>query len=438
MQKKLIVFTAILAVCVITFYACKKQESPPQKTDLITEAKKYFDNNVVNQQKTLGAIESNGFSLDKKTDWNSPNIEKVQSYELVKVPLLFPHKIYYSTDGGKTKKTFISQSFLSMFKNTAGKMVAEVVYKIPSGKSMAGRFDGRILVTDWNGNIKRSYIYNNGISTRSQTSVSIRKTGVKTEGFSCTDTDFYQDVYYGGEYQGTTYLYTKTECALDMSGGGASGGGGGTDGTGGDGPDYSGGGGGGGGASGNYSVKDINDKFKTPCFSSTLAEVRNDALQNTVSKILNNIFGSSDKLNLDFVEANLKPGEDGETDGGSVSGDYRNLTITLNTTDLKNSSKEYVAATILHEVIHGYFRAVNENKLLDHNDMGLFYIDKMAAGIKEVYPTISNDDATALAWGGVHESYAWSELVRKDPAAAKKILDTNTKYKAGTSGIKCN
>jgi hypothetical protein len=169
-----------------------------------------------------------------------------------------------------------------------------------------------------------------------------------------------------------------------------------------------------------------------------LTEVRSNVLENTVSKILKNTFGSTDKLNLDFGEANLQKGVDGETNGGSVSGGYKNITITLNTTDLRNASKEYIAATIMHEVLHGYFRAVNENKLLDHNDMGLFYIDKMAAGIREIYPTISVNDANALAWGGVHESYTWNELVRKDPSTADSIIEINKKYRTGTSGIKCN
>lgn len=33
----------------------------------------------------------------------------------------------------------------------------------------------------------------------------------------------------------------------------------------------------------------------------------------------------------------------------------------------------------------------------DHNEMGLLYVDEMAAGIREVYPSISADDAKALA-----------------------------------------
>lgn len=142
----------------------------------------------------------------------------------------------------------------------------------------------------------------------------------------------------------------------------------------------------------------VNNLFTTPCFSTVLNEVQSKTLQNTISRILKNTFGKSDKLNIDFTEANLHDTRDADEGYGSISGEYKNLRITLNTPQLATASKEYIAATIMHEVLHAYFKALNVNPLMeDHNEMGLLYVDEMAAGIREVYPSISADDAKALA-----------------------------------------
>ena len=198
------------------------------------------------------------------------------------------------------------------------------------------------------------------------------------------------------------------------------------------------GGGGDGGGTGT-SVLDIANKLTTPCFKAVFSEVQSKTLQNTISKMLNKLFTSTDVINLDIVEGQLKQGTDGDTRDAGSSGGYRTVGITLNTNELQNASKEYIAATILHEVVHGIFLIKNKNPLIDdHNEMGSFYITYMADALRELYPTISSDDAKALAWGGVHESYGWSEIVRANPVGANSILETNKKYKTGTSGTKCN
>lgn len=155
------------------------------------------------------------------------------------------------------------------------------------------------------------------------------------------------------------------------------------------------------------------------------------------------MFDKSDRLNACFFEEPLADTIDGDTKATPVASGGQttwNMDITLNSRLVTkfNSSKDDIVATILHEVIHAYLLAIKVNPLIDHNEMGLFYIDKMASGIKDVFPTISSDDAKALAWGGVHESYAWKQLVINSPTAAQKILDTNKKYRTSALGTKCN
>ncbi|NLR59240.1 hypothetical protein HGH93_14080 [Chitinophaga polysaccharea] len=198
----------------------------------------------------------------------------------------------------------------------------------------------------------------------------------------------------------------------------------------------------GGGSTSNV-INDVINNLTSPCFINVLHNVNSGTLQNQVSKILKDIFNQTDKLNVRFYEDKLDDKIDGDTNASPVVSNgvtTLNIDITLNNKLITtfHSSQEYIAATILHEVLHAYFRAKGSNPLVDHNDMGLFYIDNMAGGIKEVFPGISDDDARALSWGGVQESYAWAQLIKNSPTNANKIIDTNQKYRTSASGTKCN
>jgi SprT-like family len=128
------------------------------------------------------------------------------------------------------------------------------------------------------------------------------------------------------------------------------------------------------------------------------SEVKSKTLQNTVSKMLNKLFGSTDVINLDILEGNLSAGVDADTRNAGSSGGFQRVEVTLNTSELQNASKEFIASTILHEIIHGVFLIKNKNPLIDdHNEMGSYYISIMADALREMYPAVSSDDATALS-----------------------------------------
>ncbi|RBL91994.1 hypothetical protein [Chitinophaga flava] len=224
----------LVVVIIITFFSCQKgAQVPSEPENPIEVAKSYFESNVVNLKRDQ-LNQSNKFGFDVNPIWERAKVKKIQSYETVIVPLVYTSRISTSSNGGQTKRIFRSYPFLSIFRNKSGKMTAEVVYEILSDNNPKEVFDGNIVVTDWEGNIKRSFLYNNGKVSRTQVSKSDRS--VINETVTCTVTDYYQDVYIGGVYQGTTYLYTKTMCIDD--GGGAPGGGGP---VGGGDPDYGGG-----------------------------------------------------------------------------------------------------------------------------------------------------------------------------------------------------
>ncbi|WP_142686053.1 hypothetical protein [Chitinophaga polysaccharea] len=127
---------------------------------------------------------------------------------------------------------------------------------------------------------------------------------------------------------------------------------------------------GGGGSGTHTSVFDIANKLTTPCFKTIFSEIQSKTLQNTISKMLNKLFGSTDVINLDIEEGKLKQGVDGDTRDMGTSRGYRAIGITLNTSELQNASKEYIAATILHEAVHGINSIIEANKKYKTGTLG--------------------------------------------------------------------
>ncbi|POY35117.1 hypothetical protein C3K47_17100 [Solitalea longa] len=124
--------------------------------------------------------------------------------------------------------------------------------------------------------------------------------------------------------------------------------------------------------------------------------------------------------------------------GRYVSVNYGTYMIELNGNVLPNASKEMIATTIIHEALHAYmdYSGIN-NYFNDHDSMGAAYVDEMANALKELFPTLSYSDATALAWGGLHESMAWSQLVMKKPSLAQSTLNNIKQYIDKTKGTGC-
>ncbi len=203
--------------------------------------------------------------------------------------------------------------------------------------------------------------------------------------------------------------YFSAECM--GGGGGDDGGGGGT-----------GGGGSGGSGSDPVSSIDINTSdITTPCFHTVLSNLTAHYIHSDIIDVLYNVFGVSDKVNIRFHEATHLPDWiDGTTDA-TKSGDYLNIDIYLNTNVLQNSSQEYIAATILHEVIHGYFNYLDStnpvlgqqlfpifysslsNENGQHDVMAFQYVNKIQGTILDAYPDLPIPVAEALAWGGLQE-----------------------------------
>ncbi|MEA5406089.1 hypothetical protein VB776_24330 [Arcicella sp. DC2W] len=181
----------------------------------------------------------------------------------------------------------------------------------------------------------------------------------------------------------------------------------------------------------------IEDNFTDPCFSNTLQDLRNNNWKTTATEILAN-FDASSSLNLIFENLNLG---DAALDGDHHRLNANNYNVTLNNEALKGASKEYIAVTMMHEIIHAQLSAQGKmGNLLNHIEMANSYINPMARALMFIY-LLNETDAKALAWGGLHETTAWNQLTESERT---NITLINSKYKnlngtrQNSPGTHCN
>lgn len=376
-------------------------------------------------------------------DWDRSTVSGHQ--DRIVVPLLWNANPV--TGGLSTRKLVI----LKDSTGTRQAMIIEIIpdrdyYKQFRTRFYAGKFSGTLIERDLFERFQAGAYFENGKRKYAAILDTYRSwqqfhSAPKPEGCYYTSTAYY--------YNGVVTVVGTTVCTNDYDN---------TGGGGGSGPydpnehpweDFIDEGDTGGSDGGSYepptppSVKHIENNLVTPCLKQALHDlIMGAGVQSAISELIYHIFGSGDQINLFVEEANLGPGDDGIT-RYSGSGAYLNVTITLNTSVLAGSSKEYVAVTILHEFIHAYFDAKARWPLRDannpqHNVMAGWYVSEMADALQETYPAISRTDAMDIAWGGLQQSLSWQRIVNTDPTEANRILATNTSYRNGQKGTKCN
>jgi hypothetical protein len=108
--------------------------------------------------------------------------------------------------------------------------------------------------------------------------------------------------------------------------------------------------------------------------------------------------------------------------------------ICLNTTRLKNSSKEYIARVIMHEFLHLY---LNKNNDLDHIDIATKYVKPMANFLIKLY-NINCQDARALSLLGLQKIPNYSSLIALYKHNTTSIYEVKLKYTINGYGKYCN
>jgi len=188
-----------------------------------------------------------------------------------------------------------------------------------------------------------------------------------------------------------------------------------------------------------------------PCAQSILANIPN--LENEISKWLNSVFSNNTAFNITFSDAPQFVGTkiDAEHSSfGSVGGQTHKIII--NPDVLNKSSKEYIAATMFHEALHGFLnyertRLITEGKgdqfgilysgwtavnvngqqrfVNQHNSFGT-QLDKLVQAIQSFNPNLSKYDALALAKNGI---------VNNLDAVESSV---NSTHRDGKAGTKCD
>lgn len=233
------------------------------------------------------------------------------------------------------------------------------------------------------------------------------------------------------------YCSLCTSCAVSSNGGGDNSGG--SSGSSGGNPGY---GGGGGGDGGSFDI--THELTDYPCAESLLQALPN--LNNNIADILNEYFVGSESFNIHFKAALLPV---------NIAGEYRVVTqfgednlIVLNSSMLNTSSKEFILATMYHEVIHAYlfqekmrlgsvqfaitYPNWNEYSVdgrlkytTGHANMSNF-VNDLADAIQSFNPSLPRPEAVTLAKGGIINNMTSTEI------------NLNTQHKNGTTGTSCN
>lgn len=204
------------------------------------------------------------------------------------------------------------------------------------------------------------------------------------------------------------------------------------------------GGGGGTGSSNGNAVTDIKNKMKDGCMKNTVDSLTGKGWTNKIAQKVNQIFGTSNKYNITFLDRDAWPAnypKFNETATGStyprfVDGVLK-VDVYLNNTLLQNASKEYIAATLLHEIAHGILTYEHiDGADAQHNEMFQKYMTEIAAGLKEMYPGIGTD-ADALAHEGLDRTIWGSAFKTAFPQSWNAMVTIMEAYRNGKKGTKC-
>ncbi len=178
----------------------------------------------------------------------------------------------------------------------------------------------------------------------------------------------------------------------------------------------------------------IEKKELTPCNDHVCEQVINARLR---SLLLNRIYSFLEQEDRTVIITDAALGNN------RVAGDTHFLNngtwqITLNTDALRKASQEYIAATIIHELVHVY---LNKSIHIDHDVMSRQYIELMAIALMNTGYHISYERARALAWGGLHNTRSWHEMRLIDRVLRtykpQEIVNINYYYATCRMGVAC-
>lgn len=311
------------------------------------------------------------------------------------------------------------------------------------------KFDGMLAVHTFDSDVVRGYVWKEGkiikeLQTQTQ-GVTLRECSTTSYQWACGRV-------MGGPLQCSTMNITFCWTNTTTGGGGVGGGGGGDDGT--CFPYYP-------GCGEKNAGDDIPEPPSTtppnaieyitlaglsPCntavfnkLSTPSAGTQNSTTLNDMNNFIK-LFSSNANSNIWITEARLINQNtglpnlvtEGEAEYLPNSNTYK---ITLNTNVVENASQEFIAATIMHEIIHAYLSAylgVSRNNDTQHPLMvEMMAVEFMADILVILFPTLSHDSAMGLSWSGFDATPTYQA---KDIAERFRLQEINNYHKARTNG----
>ena len=197
--------------------------------------------------------------------------------------------------------------------------------------------------------------------------------------------------------------------------------------------------GGGGGNQGSsdfndYNYSEIESKLKTPCFNEVLAELKNNNVYGKISEIIQKI--DFEKRGLKYSVTINENTVDGDSKLKGFNAHTIGNVITLNTSVLKNASKEYIARVIIHEFLHVYIN--NKFPSTDHQEMLNEYVGEIAAFLHTLYKTDEKDAKILALLGLQKEKDCYDYLLKELGVNEWDVYNTDQKYKNQNYGKHCN
>ena len=427
MIKKFNIVILISTLLIITFSSCNKESTLPIQNEnqnstnelksLVSQVKFWHDSIVSNKTKGVNSennIKSFSLGPDDITppsiDWdkaykNFDTVEKKGVSIRLEFDPITGNYLQFVTSIEKNKvtgyivRTIPDSSYRKKHKN---------IYDYTN-------FTGLINVYNIKGKFLNKIKFNEGV-TQISNSVSL----INTEKIKSFD-DLQEVTVTGYRKKKRTYLKINQSFSYDM--------------------DYGGGGGwvivGGDAPAG--LVEDIKTNITDPCISSVMNDILSKDKQNEVMSYINSEFGLNENCNMNISDAlNLTNSKGLRVAGNSIANRINGiLTVNISINYGQNSSKEFIAATILHEMIHGYIASQNiaqngmeKEEVIANSE----YVGWMSASLISLFPNLSSIDANALALGGLYETSYFKSLSKDIQDAS---IETNARHELGNEGQTC-
>lgn len=194
--------------------------------------------------------------------------------------------------------------------------------------------------------------------------------------------------------------------------------------------------------------KQINSSQLNPCEGGVFEQIKNTT-NNDFVKVLSKLGAEDSVYNTTLVSAVAPSGRPAQT----IKNSPYNYTIYIST-DYGGKTKLFIAASMLHELVHAYFMSLfddyyngnppnpnayndfsilfqkfvnktypGSNNVAHHEQMAIDYVNAIASALEEYQPGLPHQVYQDLAWGGLEEAPIFSTLFPLGSSERNRIMN---------------